>query len=113
MNDLRIRKLSAVLCAFAALGIMTTIGKAQTTTTTTTTTTSPDQQPVVLEKYVVTGSNIPQAADALAIPVAVVDTQVIADSGVFSDTLDILRKVAPNISGIGQENAQIATGSNF
>jgi len=104
-----------VLCMFAAFGALTSIGKAQTTTTTTTTVTpgNPDQQPVVLEKYVVTGSNIPQAADALAIPVAVVDNQVIADSGVFSDTLDILRKVAPNISGIGQENAQIATGSNF
>ena len=35
MNDLRIRKLSAVLFAFAALGIITTIGKAQQTTTTT------------------------------------------------------------------------------
>ena len=104
-----------MLCMFAAFGALTSIGKAQTTTTTTTTVTpgNPDQQPVVLEKYVVTGSNIPQAADALAIPVAVVDNQVIADSGVFSDTLDILRKVAPNISGIGQENAQIATGSNF
>jgi iron complex outermembrane receptor protein len=115
MNDLRIRKLSAVLCMFAAFGALTSIGKAQTTTTTTTTVTpgNPDQQPVVLEKYVVTGSNIPQAADALAIPVAVVDNQVIQDSGVFSDTLDILRKVAPNISGIGQENAQISTGSNF
>ena len=123
MNDLRLRKLSAVLCAFTALGIMTSTGKAQTantapSTTTTTTTAStvaanPEQQPVVLEKYVVTGSNIPQAADALAIPVAVVDNQVIQDSGVFSDTLDILRKVAPNISGIGQENAQIDTASNF
>jgi iron complex outermembrane receptor protein len=112
MNDLRTRKLSAVLFAFAALGIITSIGKAQQTTTTTTTT-SPEQQPVVLEKYVVTGSNIPQAADALAIPVAVVDNQVIADSGVFSDTLDILRKVAPNISGIGQENAQISTAATF
>ena len=112
MNDLRIRKLSAVLCAFAALGSLTTIGKAQTTTTTTTTT-SPDQTPVVLEKYVVTGSNIPQAADALAIPVATFDIQAIENSGVAADTLDLLRKVAPNISGIGAENAQIQTGSNF
>ena len=112
MNDLRIRKLSAVLCAFAALGSLTTIGKAQTTTTTTTTT-SPDQTPVVLEKYVVTGSNIPQAADALAIPVATFDIQAIENSGVAADTLDLLRKVAPNISGIGQENAQISTSSNF
>ena len=34
-------------------------------------------------------------------------------SGVSSDMLDLLRKAAPNISGVGQENAQIATGNNF
>ena len=68
---------------------------------------------VKLEKFVVTGSNIPLAAAALAVPVAVIDSKVIENSGVSADTLDILRKVAPNISGVGQENAQIATGSNF
>jgi iron complex outermembrane receptor protein len=66
-----------------------------------------------METFVVTGSNIPQAADALAIPVAVFETSQMQNSGVNSDTLDLLRKVAPNISGIGQENAQISTGSNF
>ena len=102
----------AVLSLFAASGLFATSGMAQTTTTTTTTTTTPDE-PQVLEKYVVTGSNIPQAADALSVPVLVVDQTVIDNSGVSADTLDLLRKVAPNISGIGEENAQIATGSNF
>jgi iron complex outermembrane receptor protein len=117
MNDIRFRKLVAVLSLFAASGALATVGFAQattsTTSTTTTTTTTSEQAPEVLERYVVTGSNIPSAAEALAIPVAVLDTQVFADSGVNSDMLDILRKVEPNISGIGGENAQISTGSNF
>jgi iron complex outermembrane receptor protein len=104
----------AVLSLFAASGLFATSGMAQTaTTTTTTTTTTASDEPQVLEKYVVTGSNIPQAADALSVPVLVVDQSVIDNSGVSADTLDLLRKVAPNISGIGEENAQIATGSNF
>jgi len=110
MKDLRIRKLLAVLSLFAAYGSLATMGRAQATTEAAAATS--DSSPQVLEKFVVTGSNIPQAADAVAIPVAVIGTQAIKDSGVTGDTLDILRKVAPNISGIGQENAQIATGSN-
>jgi iron complex outermembrane receptor protein len=53
------------------------------------------------------------AADALAIPVATISAQTIDESGISADTLDLLRKVAPNISGIGEENAQIDTGTNF
>ena len=68
---------------------------------------------VKMEKFVVTGSNIPDAAAALSIPINLVDTDIMAQSGVNADMLDVLRKVAPNISGIGEENAQIATGSNF
>jgi iron complex outermembrane receptor protein len=104
----------AVLSLFAASGLFATSGKAQTasvTTTTTTTTPAPTDDTQVLEKYVVTGSNIPQAADALSIPVAVYDFKVMQESGVAADTLDMLRKVAPNISGIGEENA--TTESNF
>ena len=77
MKDLRLRKFSAVLSLFAAYGLLTTTGKAQatstatTTTTTTTTAVAPmadtSSEPQVLEKFVVTGSNIPMAADALAI----------------------------------------------
>ena len=71
------------------------------------------ENPVVLAKFVVTGSNIPMAAEALAIPVATLGGQTIAESGVASDMLDLVRKVQPNISGIGQENAQISTGSTY
>ena len=109
-----------MLSLFATYGLITTTVKAQTatTTTTTTTTTAPaptgeETEPQVLEKFVVTGSNIPMAADALSIPVATIGTTTIQESGVPGDMLDLLRKVAPNISGVGEENAQINTGSNF
>jgi iron complex outermembrane receptor protein len=107
---------SAVLSLFAAYGLMAPTVKAQTATTTTTTTTpaSTDQQPQVLEKFVVTGSNIPMAADALAVPVTVIGQQQIDDSGVSSSILEILRKGSPQFSGngnIGNENAQIQTNT--
>jgi iron complex outermembrane receptor protein len=119
MKDLRIRKLHAALSLFAAVGAFATFGQAQTTTTTTTTAPAAapsDQTPQVLEKFVVTGSNIPMAADALAIPVTVIGQEQIDESGVSSSVLEILRKGSPQFSGngnIGNENAQIATGSNY
>ena len=126
MKYLRSRKLMATLSLFAALGLLTTTSFAQATTTTTTTTVTPttaevtapaatpaNEEPTVLEKYVVTGSNIPMAAEATALPVVTVDTQVMSESGVNSDLLDILRKVSPNISGVGSEAAQIQTGDQF
>ena len=62
-----------------------------------------------LEQVIVTGSYIPTPADALAVPVTVVGPHEIEDSGVSTNLLDILRKVAPQFSGndnIGNENAQ-------
>jgi iron complex outermembrane receptor protein len=120
MKQLRLRTFLAVLPLFAAYSLITTTGKAQaatsTTTTTTTTTAAPttdENQPQVLEKFVVTGSNIPMAADALSIPVATLSQTTIQESGIASDMLDLLRKVQPNISGIGEENAQIDTAATF
>jgi len=72
-----------------------------------------EEKPSTIEKYVVTGSNILQAADAVSIPVAVIDSQVIQDSGVNSDILDILRKVAPNIGGVGEEDAQLGINGTY
>src|SRR5271169_5229340 len=100
MNNIRIRRLMAVLSLFAGAGFFAVTGFAQATTTTTATPTTEqvttgtpapavNQAPEVLEKYVVTGSNIPNAADALAIPVSTIDLQTIADSGISSDTLDL------------------------
>ncbi len=100
----------AVLSLIAAPVFISSMGYAQATTSTDNTAVS-TAAPEVLEKVVVTGSNIPQAADALAIPVATVDFKVMEDSGVAADTLDLLRKVAPNISGVGQENATTASNT--
>ncbi len=123
MNIFLLGRPSNALIVFAAFAVFTGRGRAQATTTTTATPTTAQvtapagpyagkEKPSTLEKYVVTGSNIPQAADAASIPVAVIDSQVIEDSGVNSDMLDILRKVAPNIGGVGEENAQTGiTGS--
>jgi hypothetical protein len=85
-----------------------TMGYATTATTTTDQVTTRGrprtaQAPEVLEKVVVTGSNIPKAADALAIPVATVTSTPWRIRAVAADTLDLLRKVAPNISGVGQD----------
>ena len=68
---------------------------------------------VKLEKFVVTGSNIPAASAALAVPVSVIGTQQMEQTGVSTDLLDILRKSGTNISGIGQENATISNGNTF
>ena len=107
MNHFRIRKLVAVVSLLAIYGVSTHAVYAQTSAA------SPAGSSDIqtLEKVVVTGSNIPQAADALAIPVANLDFQVMQESGVSADTLDLLRKVAPNISGIGQENATTASNT--
>jgi len=70
----------------------------------------------VLEKFTVTGSNIPSAADALAVPVKVMGPQEISNTGVSTNVLDVLRKAMPQFSGngnIGSENANIGSGSTY
>ncbi|MDI1320792.1 MAG: TonB-dependent receptor plug domain-containing protein, partial [bacterium] len=70
--------------------------------------------PVKLEKFVVTGSYIPAAIDeANASPVVVVTAKEIDRTGVNKSILDVLRKAVPQIVGglnIGVENAN--TGAN-
>jgi iron complex outermembrane receptor protein len=70
-------------------------------------------QAQVMAKFTVTGSNIANADEALAIPVAVVSAGDIQNSGVETDILDVLRKVSPAITGIGGENATVATANNY
>jgi len=66
-----------------------------------------------MEKVVVTGSNIPMAIDALAVPVINIPSVDISTSGATNDTLDLLRKLVPSISGIGTENATINTAATY
>lgn len=68
---------------------------------------------VKLEKFVVTGSYIPVAADAIVNPVAVLNAEDIARSGITTNTLDLLKKTVPQFVGsnnIGAENANISSG---
>ena len=109
MNMLLKRKFMAGLSLFAAAGslVMTSV-QAQDNTAE-----NKDESPVKLEKFVVTGSNIPLASEQLSVPVTIVGQQEIATSGEATSTLDLLRKIAPSISGIGQENATISTATNY
>jgi iron complex outermembrane receptor protein len=71
-------------------------------------------QPVKMEKFVVTGSLIPFAADAPAIPVVSVDISQIERTGTASSVLEILRKAVPQFIGngnLGATNANISSGS--
>ena len=126
MNDIRLRKLAAVLSLFAAAGALATTGYAQTTTTTTTTavpttaqiTTPPstpsDQEPTTLEKFVVTGTYLPMSADAPAIPVTTVDIQAIQNSGEANNLMEVLQKVQPQFTGglnLGPTNGNVSSGN--
>ncbi len=69
-------------------------------------------QPVKMEKYVVTGSYIPAAADeAKAMPIQVISISGIQATGVDTNIMDVLRKTVPQIQGgnnVGLENGNIA-----
>lgn len=118
MNKLPTRKFGALLSLVATTSLFAVPAIGQTTAPATTPTSTPatDQTPQVLERYVVTGTNIPTAADALAIPVTVLGPQQIENSGVKTNVLDLLRKTMPQFSGnanLGTENANIASNSTY
>lgn len=65
---------------------------------------------VQMEKVIVTGSYIPFAADAPAIPIKIVTTQQIESTGVAGDLLEVIRKTAPQFIGngnLGSSNSNI------
>jgi len=73
-----------------------------------------EEETVKLERFVVTGSLIPIAADTPAVPVTVMSAADIADSGLSADLTDVLKKVNPFFYGrgsIGQENANTRANS--
>lgn len=78
--------------------------------------TAPATEPVALEKFVVTGSLIPIAADTPAVPIAITTAEDIERSGVTRDITDVLKKVNPFFFGrgnLGAENANTrANGTN-
>lgn len=75
---------------------------------------SDDSDLVILDKFEVTGSHIPYAADAPAIPIKVVTIDQIASTGESADLLEVIRKAAPQFIGngnLGSTNSNISGGS--
>ncbi|MBA4135953.1 MAG: hypothetical protein C0518_01400 [Opitutus sp.] len=78
------------------------------------TTASNDEGALKLEKFVVTGSYIPIAGSATAIPVTTIDATQINNSGVNTSLLEVLRKTTPQFIGngnLGSSNADINSGT--
>lgn len=96
------RKLVALLSASTACSLMIPTGRAQAPSTT------------VMEKFEVTGSYLPAAANSVAIPVITLDSTAIQRSGEAVNVLDILRKTSPQFSGnlnLGSTNGNVASNS--
>ncbi|HEY9153773.1 MAG TPA: TonB-dependent receptor [Opitutaceae bacterium] len=72
-----------------------------------------DNSTLKMEKFTVTGSYIPSAAEALALPITSLGEQDMTVAGEHSDTLNLLRKIAPSISGFGAENGTIRTADTY
>jgi iron complex outermembrane receptor protein len=111
MNLNSVRKSWAALALFLSAGLPY-LAVAQTAATTTTAAAA--DQPVKMEKFVVTGSLIPFAADAPAIPIVSVDVSQIERTGTASSVLEILRKAVPQFIGngnLGATNANISSNS--
>ena len=94
------------LIPFVELLVQTGL-RAQATTAATASKTDKDQA-IELTTFVVTGSNIPTAANANASPVTIIGKQQIEQAGVSANMLELLRKQLPSITGrsnIGASNA--------
>ncbi|MBL9194777.1 MAG: TonB-dependent receptor [Opitutaceae bacterium] len=69
-----------------------------------------------LEKFVVTGSNIPTASDAVAVPVTVIGQTQIDKTGINANLLEVIRKRLPFFAGngnLGNTNANVGGNSTL
>ena len=102
------RKFWAKLSVFATVSLLAVSGYSQTTAST------ENAEPTKLDKFVVTGSYLPPAANSVAMPVIKLDSQALMDSGNNNDVLEMLRKTAPEFTGngnVGSGNANVSSGS--
>ena len=101
----------AMLSSLATVLLTAVTGYSQTTETTA----AAADQTIKLQKFEVTGSYIPAAADeSKAMPIQVLDSAAIESTGINSSLLDVLRKSLPQIEGpgnMGQENANTSYNS--
>ena len=72
------------------------------------------KETVKLESFVVTGSNIPTAADAVAAPITIINRDEIERTGLGSNLLEIVQTRMPSFAGsgnLGATNGNIAGGT--
>src|SRR6185436_17382907 len=95
MNTRSARIQWALLCLFLSSGLLSAAVAPATTAPTVATA----DEKVVLEKFVVTGSLIPFAADSPAIPIKLLSAAEIEKTGISTDLADVLRRSQPAFYG--------------
>jgi len=76
--------------------------------------TSDTNDTLKLERLVVTGSNLPTAGETPVAPVSLLTPEIIEQSGITNDLLQVIRKTAPQFTGngnLGGSNGNINSGS--
>lgn len=104
LHTARLRRGALALFALPLLATAQTAGSGETD----------DSKVLKLEKFEVTGSYIPIAGTATAIPVATIDSKAIENTAINTNVLDLLRKTMPMFTGnnnLGDTNANISGGS--
>src|SRR5262249_38088543 len=89
--------LRAALCSFLSASLYNVYGAQPAAVPTTTT---KPEETVTLEKFMVTGSYLPQSAEVNASPILTIERTAIGQSGT-TDALRLLKDVAPVFTGNG------------
>lgn len=118
MNNRSVRISRAVLSLFAGACLAATaVGQ----TTAASSASNPANQPaagdrVTLDKFIVTGSNIPTATDAVAVPVTILGRFDLEQTGLDTNLLEILQKRMPIFAGngnLGVTNSNVGANSTY
>ena len=94
----------------AALLLITCRASLLAQTATTTAPSEPNEKIVQMNKLVVTGSNLPTAADSTDAPIVVIGRQDIDQTGLNANLLQILRESIPSFAG--RSNAGVTNATN-
>jgi len=94
-----------LLAALAGWLAASTVTDAQVTTAPQGNAAAQAKDAVKLEAFVVTGSNIPTAADAVAVPVTIINQAEIERTGLGSNLLEVLQTRMPSFAGSGNLGA--------
>ncbi|MBM3851808.1 MAG: TonB-dependent receptor [Verrucomicrobia bacterium] len=111
MNSRSARIPRAVLCSMLGASLISVV-VAQTAPTPSRTSSSAE----VLERYVVTGSKIPMAVDAAAVPVTILGRQDLEATGLDTNLLEVLQKRMPIFAGngnLGATNSNVGVAGTY